>query len=135
MTSPFFDDEPHAQLSRKRAEGKAQQKRYPRRKPARIDVYFESYEHELKAREDRQHREKSTGRCELTHRQPWHYCIDGSSDMYGTAHLRALPVIAKPAFCAIVQRGAGQDIKRARVFFPHPVRHWSFVPASFAPAG
>ena len=89
--------------------------------------------HELRARKDREHREKSIGRyqqrIEATHAE--HRRRRGDQierhAMRGIPHLDALLVIAEPAFCAVVEWRAGREAKSAGALFPPRARRWSFA--------
>jgi len=116
-----WGNEPNAELSPELAEVKARQERYPRRELARVADCFEHYEHELRARKDRERREKSIARyqqrIEATHAE--HRRCRGDQierhAMRGIPHLDALLVSAEPAFCTVVEsRGTrGQKCGRA----------------------
>jgi hypothetical protein len=133
MIPPLFDDEPNAELSRGLAEVKARVGHYLRREFARVDDYFEHYEHKLRARKDREHRENSVERyqqrIETTHAEHQRRSVDQieRQAMRRIPHLRALAVIAEPAFRAVVEWRTGREAKSAGALLPARARRWSFA--------
>jgi hypothetical protein len=129
MIPPLFDDEPNAELSRGLAEVKARVGHYLRREFA----YFEHYEHKLRARKDREHRENSVERyqqrIEPTHAEHQRRPVDQieRQAMRRIPRLRALAVIAEPAFCAVVEWCTRREAKSAGALLPARARRWSFA--------
>ena len=133
MTLLVFDDKPNAELSPDLAEVKARHERYLRRGLARVDDRFEHYVHGLRARKERDHREKSIGRYQprigVTHAQ--HRRCRGDQIerhvMRGIPHLDVLLVIGEAAFRTVVESRAAGKAKSAGALFPPRARRWSFA--------